>query len=40
MAGALVAFGRQAALAAGAVAVELLGGDCLGLGPCFAWGLN
>ena len=55
MAGALVAFGRQAAWRPGAimvgpcrqaawwhgaVAVELLGGDCLGLGPCFAWGLN
>ena len=36
MAGGLVAFGRQAAWWHGAVAVVLLGGDCLGLGPSFA----
>ena len=31
---------RQAAWWHGAVAVELLGGDCKGLGLCFARGLN
>ena len=31
---------RQAAWWHGAVAVVLLGGDCLGLGPSLAWGLE
>ena len=31
---------RQAAWWHEAVAVELLGGDCKGLGPCFAWRLE
>ena len=31
---------RQAARWHGAVAVVLIGGDCLGLGPSFVWGLE
>ena len=38
--GFLLTLGRQAAWLHGAVAVELLGGDCKVLGLCFAWGMN